>query len=358
MAARGKRGRTQDQGESAGLPEGGLGAGDRDITLQGVLELWKVKARGHNFSPVTVRNTDRQMRMIYQFLPPDTRIRDITEEMYYKLMADCRSHGYSEETVHGINATFRKMMNHAYKKKLVQENILAYVDNIRTRQKEDYRVINKEEFDKVDEYFKNNSYWRLGINNYPKYRLLVNLLYYCGLRIGEALALTYRDFEEYDYFQNGGRQLQGELAANNMENRYRQGMRVRVTKAYVTEMRLTKEPKNLKKRTVPLASAPKCLYMGLREEHLASGGSLDDKIFPWGHSACNMAIGNACRKLELPEYNCHEFRHTYISNLIKRGVPLPVIEKVSGDTQQTILSRYSHMFEQDEVMVLMALESL
>lgn len=56
--------------------------------------------------------------------------------------------------------------------------------------------------------------------------------------------------------------------------------------------------------------------------------------------------------------DCHEFRHTFISNLIKEGVPLPVIEKVSGDTQETILKRYSHMFESDEVMVLIALENV
>jgi len=60
----------------------------------------------------------------------------------------------------------------------------------------------------------------------------------------------------------------------------------------------------------------------------------------------------------MPLYTCHEFRHTFISNLIGQGVPLPVIEKVSGDTQATILKRYSHMFESDEFMVLQALSSI
>ena len=45
-------------------------------------------------------------------------------------------------------------------------------------------------------------------------------------------------------------------------------------------------------------------------------------------------------------------------NFLKNNVPLPVIEKVSGDTQQTILERYSHMFESDEVMVLLTMQSL
>lgn len=39
-------------------------------------------------------------------------------------------------------------------------------------------------------------------------------------------------------------------------------------------------------------------------------------------------------------------------------MPLPVIEKVSGDIQETIFKRYSHMFEGDEKIVLRALEEL
>lgn len=135
------------------------------------------------------------MKMVYQFLPANTKLKDITEDAYYKLSADCRNHGYSEETLYSINSTFRKMINYAYKKMLIKENILAYADNVRTGQKDDYRTISKEEFDKIQFYFKDNSFWRLGVNHYPKYRLLVHILYYCGLRIGEALALTYEDFE-------------------------------------------------------------------------------------------------------------------------------------------------------------------
>ena len=43
---------------------------------------------------------------------------------------------------------------------------------------------------------------------------------------------------------------------------------------------------------------------------------------------------------------------------MRKGVPLPVIEKVSGDTQKTIFDRYSHMFDDDEDLVLKALENL
>ena len=81
-------------------------------------------------------------------------------------------------------------------------------------------------------------------------------------------------------------------------------------------------------------------------------------MFPWTDGAVNGTLERACERLGIPKITCHDFRHTFISNLIRKSVPISVIEKASGDTQQTILSRYSHMFESDEVLVLKALKDL
>ena len=350
---------TEARQELAKLQTGQVKADDKDITLQGAFELWKIKAQGQDYSPVTINNTTQQMSMIYQFLPASTKLKDIDEEVYYKFCSDIRKHGYADETLYSINATFRKMINLAHKKRLINDNVLNYADNMRTKQKEDYRVVSKEEFDEIDKYFKENEFWRLGVNNYPKYRLLFNLLYYCGLRIGECIALTYADFEEFSYYKKfEEKPVRIAPSSESAKEKHLQGMRVRVVKAYVSDIKLTKSPKNFKKRTIPLSPAPERLFMRIKEEHLMKGGDLNDKIFTWEHGACASMLEKACKALNLPKYTCHEFRHTFISNLIKNGVPLPVIEKVSGDTQATILKRYSHMFESDEVMILSALQNL
>lgn len=350
---------TEARSELSNLQANGFKSSDKDITLSGAFELWKVKAKGQDYSPVTIDNTSQHMNMIYQFLPADTKIKDISEDVYYKFCSDVRSHGYSDETIRSINATFRKLINLCYKRKLISENILNYADNIRTRSKEDYRTISKEEFDEIDKYFQNNSFWRLGVNNYPKYRLLFNLLYFCGLRIGECIALTYNDFEEFSYYKKGEEKpLRIAPTTKSTSDKHLQGMRVKITKAYVSDIKLTKDPKNFKKRTIPLSPYPERLFMRIRGTHLQNEGSLDDRIFPWTHGACDSALKKACNALDLPAYSCHEFRHTFISNLIRKGVPLPVIEKVSGDTQETILKRYSHMFETDEMMILNVLSEL
>lgn len=351
---------TEARAELAKLQAGGVKPEDKDITLGGAFELWKLKATTQGFSPVTISNTEDHMKMIYQFIHKDTRLKDITEQVYLQFCSDIKNHGYADETLHSINATFRKLINLCYKKKLVKENILDYSDNLRTKAKETYRLIEHDEFMQLQAYFRDNKFVRLGINNYPIYRFLVYLLYYTGVRIGEALALTFADFEKFDYYKKDDpdKPKVRLVPSDDDIGKHLQGMRVKINKAYISDIKLTKDPKNYKKRTIPLPGYVERLFIAMREKHLQSGGLLDDKIFDFGHGAASSMIKNTCKKIGIPIATCHDFRHTYISNLIKNGVPLPVIEKVSGDTQQTILKRYSHMFESDEVMVLLALQNL
>ena len=96
---------TEARAELAKLQIGGIKAEDKDITLSGAFELWKIKAKGQDFSPVTINNTEQHMNMIYQFLPGETKLKDITEEVYYKFCSEVRDHGYADETLRSINAT-------------------------------------------------------------------------------------------------------------------------------------------------------------------------------------------------------------------------------------------------------------
>ena len=110
---------TEARAELARLQTQGVKVDDKDITLAGAFELWKIKALGQNFSPVTIKNTANFMTMIYQFVPASTKLKDINEDVYYKFCANIRSQGYSEETLFSLNTTFRKVINYAFKKRLI-----------------------------------------------------------------------------------------------------------------------------------------------------------------------------------------------------------------------------------------------
>lgn len=337
-------------------------AGTKDITLEGAYQLWLARAESQNFSPKSVKNTASYLNMLYQFIPKETKIGDITGEKYEKVMNAVRKHGYSDETIRNINATFRKLIHLCYQKNLVATNILASAENIRTKNKDDYRVIPEEDFLALQLYFKNHKFFRSGVNNYPKYRFMFFLLYHTGIRLGECLALQYDDFKFFSNFKKGKEPEDKVLldfpTDSDLEREHLIGTRVHITKTYLNDFKVIKEPKNIKKRTIPLDAEVVRLYQKLCARHIMNGGSKSDRIFTWGHNSCNNMLQKACNKLGLPSYHCHEFRHTFISNMIREGVPLPAISKISGDTQETILKRYSHMFEKDEIMVLKALSRL
>jgi len=319
-----------------------------DITLQGAFELWKNKARAHDYSKATFINTEQHMRMLGEFIPLDTEIQNITEDVYEEIFAKCRGK-YKDETIKTLNATLRKLINLTYKKRLIHENPLARMDNVKTRKTDKIRIITTEEWKKIDGYFGSNS-------KYRKLHFMVNILYYTGIRIGECMALTWEDFESFVYFSGSQEDLCSQSDKEAILRRsQRQGMRLNITKTILQDGTPKATTKNKKDRKIPLSPEVIRLY---EENYREWTGEKTDRIFINTYNTYIWYLAMVCRKTGIPHCSCHSFRHTYISNLIRKGVPLPVVEKVSGDTQKTIFERYSHMFDNDEDLVLRALENL
>lgn len=171
------------------------------------------------------------------------------------------------------------------------------------------------------------------------------------------MALTYEDFEEFDYYKRRDEKPIRLAGTKATEHDHLRGLRLKITKSMLADGTI-KEPKNFKKRTIPLDPCVERLFFIEYNANMSRGGNITDRVFQYRYGNCLSLITKACEKIDIPLCSLHTFRHTFISNMIRNNVPLPVIEKVSGDTQETIFKRYSHMFEQDEVMVLKALEDL
>lgn len=345
----------------ADMKANGIKHKETEITLGGALELWKRQAIADNLSSITIRNTEQHFAVITKFLPKSVKMKDITEEIYKETLNKCRAAKYSEESLHSINATFRKLIRLTYSKKLINENILLTCNNYKTKSKKDYRLVTPEEYDKLDLYFAQGGFVRNGVDNFKNYRLLFAILYFCGLRIGEALALTMEDFETFDYYPKGKAPgVWVVVADKDTKDEHLRGKRIKVTKSYATKAKTIKGTKNDKERTVIITPEVDYLLGHINNalEYQTDPKKRKERLFPWSDGAVNATLARACETLGLEKITCHAFRHTYISNLIRNNVPLSVIEKVSGDVQTTILERYSHMFESDERMVLEALQNV
>lgn len=348
---------TEARQELALLQAGGVKNDDKDITLQGIFELWKQQAKATNKSDITVRNTTQQFNMLTKHISKDYKLKDITDDVYYQTFVSIKDNQYSDETIHSINACFRKLVNLAYKKRLINENPLHRAENVKTKKKksEEYRIINPEEFKKLDKYLKDTVFIRKGVNRYEEFRLMYNFLYYTGCRIGEALAITYNDFVNFDYYRTNDKKPLRLAPSDSTKSEHMQGMKVLVNKSYVSELKLTKDPKNKKNREIPIPSDLERLFLIYKNKHMKN---VTDRVFSCDYGTYLDIITKACKKLEIDHINLHAFRHTYITNLIGNSVPLPVIEKVSGDTQETILKTYSHLFENDILQVLAVMERI
>ncbi len=287
----------------------------RNYDFYNLLKLYKVYAGARGFSLKTIRTTESNLKMIGKVIPLETRLKRFNEKSYENFLLNLRESRYSLETIYDLNATLRKLLALAERKKLIRNNPARMVENFSIQSFREVQLISRGDFRKIREYFSERGE--------REFEFLFILLYYTGIRIGEALALTPDDFREG---------------------------KVLINKSYLYEFRMIKEPKNKKFRSIPTTVGIRKMLRSLK----IAGGA---RIFMFSPNAANEALKRVARTKKIPEFHCHSFRHTYISNLIRAGVPLPVISSVSGDTQKTILKRYSHVFPGDEKLVLKALRA-
>lgn len=348
---------TEAKQELVSLQTKGIKNEDKDITLEGIYKLWVKQAEAIGRSKITIRNTKQQYNMIIKHISKDIKLKDITEDIYYDLFVKIKDNKYSEETIHSLNSCFRKLINLSYKKRLIKENPLNRSENVKTKKKdsEEYRIVTKEEFKKLDKYLLDTVFIRKGVNRYDEFRLMYNLLYYTGVRIGEALALTYRDFIVFDYFEEDEDKPLRLIPTSTTDCKHIIGMKIKVNKSYISDMKIIKDPKNKKNREIPIPPSLERLFLIYKNKYMKNE---NDRVFSCGYGTYLDIITKSCKKINIEHIHPHSFRHTYITNLIGQGLPLPVIEKVSGDTSETILKTYSHLFEDDILQVLKIVEKL
>lgn len=153
------------------------------------------------------------------------------------------------------------------------------------------------------------------------------MLYWCGMRIGELLALTSSDFD----FEKGT---------------------VRINKSYqrlkgkdvITDPKTAKSKRNVK--------MPKFLCEEMKE-YISSiyGISDDDRLFPITKSYMHHEMERGCKETGVKKIRIHDLRHSHVSLLIEEGFSAVAIGDRVGHESIDITFRYAHLFptKQDEI---------
>lgn len=146
------------------------------------------------------------------------------------------------------------------------------------------------------------------------------VLYWCGLRLGELLALTEEDFD----FEK---------------------QTVRITKSYqrINGKDIITDPKTPKSnRTIQMPdflAAEICDYI-----KSLYGLSPDERIFPITKNYLHREMTRGCKETKVKRIRIHDLRHSHVSLLIEMGFSAVAIADRVGHESIDITYRYAHLF--------------
>lgn len=169
----------------------------------------------------------------------------------------------------------------------------------------------KEEFDRVLAAMEDN----------PTAHASFSLLYYSGIRFGEFLALTPKDFD----FEKNTLDITKSLQ--------------RIKKRDVVTP--PKTPKSIRNIIIP------DFVMDEVKDYMSKLYDLKDtdRVFPFTKSYINNVMTRACKKSGVKKIRIHDIRHSHASYLINLGcAPLLISERLGHEKVQTTLSTYSHLY--------------
>lgn len=163
------------------------------------------------------------------------------------------------------------------------------------------------------------------------YKCLFKILYYCGLRKGEARALNWNDI---DFINNTVKINKG--LSDNVNG-----------KTYIIT-----SPKTLtSNRTLPLPKGLVNDLKKLKEKAMEFTNFKEDwfifgNAIPLGDDAIRRRKNNNCKLAKIKQIRIHDFRHSCASLLINNGADITLVAKYLGHSKiDETLNTYSHMFK-------------
>jgi len=191
---------------------------------------------------------------------------------------------------------------------------------------EDHLIYTPEEFNQF-----------LNAEDNPRYRILWLTLYYCGLRIGEARGLQWKDIDWENKTIWVNKQVQ---SIDNYSGKY-----------FICDLKTKSSNRKL--------SMCNALYTELRNyyDNCKQYTNFNDDLFCFGKDLgiVPLIYANARRRKNViamrsgvKQIRLHDFRHSCASLLIHSGAPIPMVSKYMGHASvNETLHTYTHMLGSD-----------
>lgn len=153
------------------------------------------------------------------------------------------------------------------------------------------------------------------------------MLYWCGLRLGELLALTIEDFD----FEKKTVHITKSLQRISGEN-------------------IITDPKTPKSKRV--IQMPDFLVDEIQDYYKSLYGySEKDLLFPITKSCLHCEMKRGCKETGVKRIRIHDLRHSHVSLLIEMGFSAVAIANRVGHESIDITYRYAHMFPTTQIEI-------
>ena len=269
----------------------------------------------------TLKNSTWQQKVYYinaSFVPffgkrkmCDIKAKDVLDwQKYIMEQRNDKGEPYKPGYLKTLHNQLSAMFNHAIKFYGLKENPARKAGNMGYETDEEMKFWTKEEYVRFAEVMMDQPVAYYGFQ----------LLYWCGVRIGELLALTPADF---DFEKNT-------LRINKTYNRAKGG---------IDEITEPKTKTSIRTIMIPESVATEI------QEYIGRLFQIDEdqRIFSCSKSFFQSRIKSGAKKANLEQIRVHDLRHSHVSLLFSMGFTAVDIGKRVGHKSTHITYRYAHM---------------
>lgn len=253
-------------------------------------------------------------------------IYNITEKDYIDWQNEIETCNYSNSynnSLHYIMTNFFEFMIKYYG---IKKNIPKLVGNFKQKQEiKQYNTYNIKEF---KNFIKN-------IDN-EIYKQFFNLLFFTGLRPGEAMALKFSDLNNRILYFNKTINEHGKREINSPKT-------LSSIRKIEIDRKLNRDLLKLKEK-----------YNNYNQDYFIFGGSK-----PLAPTTINRYKIKACKKSNLIPIKLHEFRHSHATMLVEKRLMIKEVSRRLGHSNTNItLNTYTHTNKMQEKKVIKTLNFL
>ena len=154
-----------------------------------------------------------------------------------------------------------------------------------------------------------------------KYKTVFDILFYCGLRIGELLALTFKDID--------------------LENKT---IDINKTLSMLYKKEIVTSPKTLS--SIRVVALPEFLIDELKEYMIHCYDKDDNtRIFNMSLATIRIYTNRYSEAANLPHIRIHDFRHSHVALLVELGEnPLLIANRLGHSDIKMTLNTYAHLY--------------